>query len=169
MIPLSISISISIFLKDFLSISISIFSELPYRYRYFPELPYRYRYFQKWPYRYRYRYLSKVSIYRQSIFDIDISNRANFSCLAGSAFCFVLGFKGEVGLFISYTDSQNFPSKTPTRGVEWKKKNVISSLIKHLLGFPHTSTIPNPSILVVLVWPMPRFLTERLEISICLV
>ena len=68
------------------SISISIFSELPYRYRfryrYFPELPYRYRYryryFQKWPYRYRYRYryLSKVSIYRQSIFDIDISNRA---------------------------------------------------------------------------------------------
>ena len=181
MIPLSISISISIFLKDFLSISISIsiFSELPYRYRfryrYFPELPYRYRYryryFQKWPYRYRYRYryFSKVSIYRQSIFDIDISNRANFSCLAGSAFCFVLGFKGEVGLFISYTDSQNFPSKTPTRGVEWKKKNVISSLIKHLLGFPHTSTIPNPSILVVLVWPMPRFLTERLEISICLV
>ena len=76
--PLSISISISIFLKDFLSIS--IFSELPYRYRfryrYFPELPYRYRYryFQKWPY--RYRYFSKVSIYRQSIFDIDISNRA---------------------------------------------------------------------------------------------
>ena len=82
MISLSILISISIFLKDFLSISISIFSELPYRYRfryrYFPELPYRYRYryFQKWPYRYRYRYFSKVSIYRQSIFDIDISNRA---------------------------------------------------------------------------------------------
>merc|ERR1711989_84362 len=74
LIPLSISISISIFLKDFLSISISIsiFSELPYqyqfRYRYFPKLPYRYRY--------RYRYFSKVSIYRQSIFDIDISNRA---------------------------------------------------------------------------------------------
>ena len=87
MIPLSISILISIFLKDFLSISISIsiFSALPYRYRfryqYFPELSYRYRYryFQKWPcrYRYRYRYFSKVSIYRQSIFDIDISNRAN--------------------------------------------------------------------------------------------
>ena len=48
----------------------SIFSELPYRYRYryFSELPYRYRY--------RYRYFSKVSIYRQSICHIDISNRA---------------------------------------------------------------------------------------------
>ena len=61
MIPLSISI----FLKDFLSISIffrialsisisiSIFSTSPYRYRYF----------------------SKVSIYRQSIFHIDILTR----------------------------------------------------------------------------------------------
>ena len=52
-----------------------------FRYRYFPELPYRYRYrySQKWPYRYQYRYwyISKVSIYRQSIFDIDISNRAS--------------------------------------------------------------------------------------------
>merc|ERR1711902_58040 len=81
-ISLSISISISIFLKYFLSISISIsifskttisisisisiFLELPYRYR--SELPYRYRY--------RYRYFSKVSIYRQSICHIDISNRA---------------------------------------------------------------------------------------------
>ena len=39
---------------------------------------YRYRYFAKHPHwnRYRYRYLSKVSIYRQSIFLIDISNRA---------------------------------------------------------------------------------------------
>ena len=72
-ISLSISISISIFLKYFLSISISIsiFLELPYRYRY------RYRYFQIWPYRYRYRYryFSKVSIYRQSIFHIDILTR----------------------------------------------------------------------------------------------
>ena len=46
-----------------------------YRYRYFLELPYRYQYFQKWPC--RYRYFSKVSIYRQSIGHIDISNRAN--------------------------------------------------------------------------------------------
>ena len=73
-IALSISISISIFSKITISISISIsiFFELPYRYRY------RYRYFQIWPYRYRYRYryFSKVSIYRQSICHIDISNRA---------------------------------------------------------------------------------------------
>ena len=81
-IALSISISISIFSKITISISISIliFLELPYRYRYFQKWPYRYRYqyFQEWPYRYRYRYqyFSKVSIYRQSIFDIVISNRA---------------------------------------------------------------------------------------------
>ena len=82
-IALSISISISIFSKITISISISIsiFLELPYRYRYFSELPYqyRYRYFQKWPYRYWYWYFSKVSIYRQSICHIDISNRA--TCL----------------------------------------------------------------------------------------
>ena len=72
--PLSISISISIFSKITISISISIsiFLELPYRYRYFSELPYRYRYF------------SKVSIYRQSICHIDISNRASLeACPAG--------------------------------------------------------------------------------------
>ena len=40
-----------------ISISISIFSTSPYRYRY------------------RYRYFSKVSIYRQSIFPIDILTR----------------------------------------------------------------------------------------------
>ena len=62
MIPLSILISISIFLKDFLSISIaiSIFSELPYRYRF------RYQYFPELPYRYRYRYFQNDHI------DIDI-------------------------------------------------------------------------------------------------
>ena len=70
-IALLISISISIFSK--ITISISIFLELPYRYRY------RYRYFSELPYRYRYRYryFSKVSIYRQSICHIDISNRAS--------------------------------------------------------------------------------------------
>merc|ERR1712223_139348 len=54
-IALSISISISIFFRIALSISISIsiFSTSPYRYRYF----------------------SKVSIYRQSIFHIDILTR----------------------------------------------------------------------------------------------
>ena len=54
-ITLSISISISIFFRIALSISISIsiFSTSPYRYRYF----------------------SKVSIYRQSIFPIDILTR----------------------------------------------------------------------------------------------
>ena len=59
-IALSISISISIFFRIALSISISIsiFSTSPYRYRY------------------RYLYFSKVSIYRQSICHIDISNRA---------------------------------------------------------------------------------------------
>merc|ERR1712117_654265 len=58
-ITISISISISIFFRIALSISISIsiFSTSPYRYRY------------------RYRYFSKVSIYRQSIFHIDILTR----------------------------------------------------------------------------------------------
>ena len=71
---IALSISILIFSKITISISISIsiFLELSYRYRYqyryFSELPYRYRY--------RYRYFSKVSIYRQSICHIDISNRA---------------------------------------------------------------------------------------------
>ena len=53
---ITLSISISIFFRNALSvsISISIFSTSPYRYRYF----------------------SKVSIYRQSICHIDISNRA---------------------------------------------------------------------------------------------
>ena len=54
-ITLSISISISIFFR--IALSISIFSTSPYRYRY------------------RYRYFSKVSIYRQSIFHIDILTR----------------------------------------------------------------------------------------------
>ena len=68
MIPLSISISISIFLKDFLSISISIsiFSELPYRYRF------RYRYFPELPYRYRYRYFQNDHI------DIDIFQKCRY-------------------------------------------------------------------------------------------
>ena len=35
--------------------------------------------FQDCPYQYRYQYFSKVSIYQQSIFDIDISNRARLS------------------------------------------------------------------------------------------
>ena len=48
------------------------FPKSPYPYRYFSELPYQYQYFQKWPY----WYLSKVSIYRQWIFNVDISNRA---------------------------------------------------------------------------------------------
>ena len=56
-IALSITISISIFAKMTISISISIFSTSPYRYRY------------------RYRYFSKVSIYQQSIFHIDILTR----------------------------------------------------------------------------------------------
>ena len=86
-IALSISISISIFFRIALSISISIsiFSTSPYRYRY------------------RYRYFSKVSIYRQSIFHIDIltrrrSNknvvyrctrgRSNKMCFRGAKKCF---------------------------------------------------------------------------------
>ena len=54
-----IALSISIFFRIAISISISIsiFSTSPYRYRY------------------RYRYFSKVSIYRQSIFQIDILTR----------------------------------------------------------------------------------------------
>merc|ERR1712240_571197 len=56
-IALSISISISIFFRIALSISISI------------------SIFSTSPYRYRYRYFSKVLIYRQSIFPIDILTR----------------------------------------------------------------------------------------------
>ena len=72
-------LSISLFCKIALSISISIFSKITISISIFLELPYRYRYFQKWPYWYwyRYRYFSKVSIYRQSICHIDISNRAS--------------------------------------------------------------------------------------------
>ena len=68
-----------------ISISISIFSTSPYRYRY------------------RYRYFSKVSIYRQSIFPIDILTRrrskknvfyrctwgrSNKICFTGAKKCF---------------------------------------------------------------------------------
>ena len=86
-IALSITISISIFSKMTISISISIsiFSTSPYRYRY------------------RYRYFSKVSIYRQSIFPIDILTRrrskknvfyrctwgrSNKMCFTGAKKCF---------------------------------------------------------------------------------
>ena len=73
-------LSISIFCKIALSISISIFSKITISISIsisiFLELPYRYRYFSELPYRYRYRYFSKVSIYRQLICHIDISNRA---------------------------------------------------------------------------------------------
>ena len=58
---IALSISISIFFRIALSISISI------------------SIFSTSPYRYRYRYFSKVSIYRQSICHIDISNRATSS------------------------------------------------------------------------------------------
>ena len=54
---ITLSISISIFFRIALSISISI------------------SIFSTSPYRYRYRYFSKVSIYRQSIFHIDILTR----------------------------------------------------------------------------------------------
>ena len=82
-----IALSISIFFRIALSISISrsIFSTSPYRYRY------------------RYRYFSKVSIYRQSIFPIDILTRrrskknvfyrctwgrSNKMCFTGAKKCF---------------------------------------------------------------------------------
>ena len=61
--------------QDIHCIGLSIPSR--FRYQYFSELTYQYRYFQKWPY--RYRYFSKVSIYRQSICHIDISNRATLT------------------------------------------------------------------------------------------
>ena len=96
-ITLSISISISIFFRIALSISISIsiFSTSPYRYRYF----------------------SKVSIYRQSIFHIDIltrrrSNknvfyrctrgRSNKMCFTGAKKClFFITFSWNVILYSS--------------------------------------------------------------------
>ena len=99
-ITLSISISISIFFRIALSISISIsiFSASPYRYRYW------------------YRYFSKVSIYRQSIFHIDIltrrrSNknvfyrctrgRSNKMCFTGAKNAFFITFSWNVILYSS--------------------------------------------------------------------
>ena len=99
-ITLSISISISIFFRIALSISISIsiFSTSPYRYQY------------------RYRYFSKVSIYRQSIFHIDIltrrrSNknvfyrctrgRSNKMCFTGAKNAFFITFSWNVILYSS--------------------------------------------------------------------
>ena len=99
-IALSISISISIFFRIALSISISIsiFSTSPYRYRY------------------RYRYFSKVSIYRQSIFHIDIltrrrSNknvfyrctrgRSDKMCFTGAKNAFFITFSWNVILYSS--------------------------------------------------------------------
>jgi len=90
---IALSISISIFFRIALSISISIsiFSTSPYRYRY------------------RYRYFSKVSIYRQSIFPIDILTRrrskknifyrctwgrSNKMCFTGAKKCFFLALFG---------------------------------------------------------------------------
>ena len=66
---ININVLVNIFKIRF-SITISIFSRmaLSNRYWYINKLPYQY-----W---YRYRYFSKVSIYWQSIFHIDISNRA---------------------------------------------------------------------------------------------
>ena len=99
-ITISISISISIFFRIALSISISIsiFSTSPYRYRY------------------RYRYFSKVSIYRQSIFHIDIltrrrSNknvfyrctrgRSDKMCFTGAKNAFFITFSWNVILYSS--------------------------------------------------------------------
>ena len=99
-IALSISISISIFFRIALSISISIsiFSTSPYRYRY------------------RYRYFSKVSIYRQSIFHIDIltrrrskknvfyrctRGRSNKMCFTGAKNAFFITFSWNVILYSS--------------------------------------------------------------------
>ena len=91
-IALSITISISIFSK--MTLSISIFSTSPYRYRYF----------------------SKVSIYRQSIFHIDIltrrrSNknvfyrctwgRSNKMCFTGAKNAFFITFSWNVILYSS--------------------------------------------------------------------
>ena len=95
-IALSISISIFVRIAIMISISISIFSTSPYRYRY--------------------RYFSKVSIYRQSIFHIDIltrrrSNknvfyrctrgRSNKMCFTGAKNAFFINFSWNVILYSS--------------------------------------------------------------------
>ena len=97
---IALSISISIFFRIALSISISIsiFSTSPYRYRY------------------RYRYFSKVSIYRQSIFHIDIltrrrskknvfyrctRGRSNKMCFTGAKNAFFITFSWNVILYSS--------------------------------------------------------------------
>ena len=105
-IALSISISISIFFRIALSISISIFSKitLSISISIFSTSPYRYRYF------------SKVSIYRQSIFHIDIltrrrSNknvfyrctrgRSDKMCFTGAKNAFFITFSWNVILYSS--------------------------------------------------------------------
>ena len=96
---IDIDIDIDIFgIALSISISISIFSTSPYRYRY------------------RYRYFSKVSIYRQSIFHIDIltrrrSNknvfyrctrgRSDKMCFTGAKNAFFITFSWNVILYSS--------------------------------------------------------------------
>ena len=95
---ITLSISISIFFRIALSISISI------------------SIFSTSPYRYRYRYFSKVSIYRQSIFHIDIltrrrSNknvfyrctrgRSDKMCFTGAKNAFFITFSWNVILYSS--------------------------------------------------------------------
>ena len=96
---IDIDIDIDIFgIALSISISISIFSTSPYRYRY------------------RYRYFSKVSIYRQSIFHIDIltrrrSNknvfyrctrgRSNKMCFTGAKNAFFITFSWKIILYSS--------------------------------------------------------------------
>ena len=103
-IALSISISIFFRIAISISISISIFSTSPYRYRY--------------------RYFSKVSIYRQSIFHIDIltrrrSNknvfyrctrgRSNKMCFTGAKKCLFYHFLDKFLLNVILYSSLQYP------------------------------------------------------------
>ena len=138
---------VSIFLKDFLSIL--IFSELPYRYRYwyFPEMSYqyRYRYFQKWPY--RYRYFAKVLIYRQSIFDFDISNRARRR--------------------YNQWQSSSHPPPLPVRLCQKKNLHPLPSFLSgaRLSGFSSPVTISLPDVLFSLFALLCRMLRLLFHLS----
>merc|ERR1712026_516929 len=103
----------------------------------FLELPYRYRYFSELPYRYRYRYFSKVSIYRQSIFHIDIltrrrSKKTFFTGVHGEGIikCVLQGQKNAffITFWINFMEYHSIQFTTISINVE---RGIIKILIKY--------------------------------------
>merc|ERR1712213_187860 len=104
---------------------------------YFAKLPYqyRYRYFPKSPY--RYRYFSKVSIYRQSIFYIDIltrrrSKRMFFTGVHGEGVikCVLQGQKNAffITFWINFMECHSIQFTTISINVE---RGIVKILFKY--------------------------------------